>query len=233
MSKLGAHERRRIEFRGRVQGVGFRPFVYRIACELELQGFAGNDLEGAFAEVQGPPASLARFVERLQSERPPLAQIDAIEQTAKPLIAPDQEAGFSIVASERNAAIPSGQDAAAAMQLAVTPDAATCDDCQRELFDAADRRHRYPFINCTNCGPRYSIIKAVPYDRPQTTMAAFAMCERCQAEYDDPKNRRHHAQPNACPVCGPRLTFVSCRLQNSPVIEGDAFLRSHPRRHLR
>jgi len=184
--------RRRLEVRGRVQGVGFRPFVYRLAMESQLAGLVGNDTHGAFIEIEGPTERLEQFVRRLQAELPPLARI--AELRAEPLRAVGEKA-FRIDASERTGI----QDAE------ITPDVATCDDCLYELLDPQDRRYRYPFINCTNCGPRYSIIQAVPYDRPNTTMARFTMCPSCQAEYDDPANRRFHAQPNACPVCGPRV----------------------------
>ena len=185
-------ERRRLEVRGRVQGVGFRPFVARLAGELGLAGFVGNDSRGVFVELEGAAKKLERFVERLRSELPPLARIhelSSVERTVR------GEQDFRIVASA----------AGEQQDVAITPDSATCDDCRRELADPSDRRYRYPFTNCTNCGPRYSIILAVPYDRPATTMAPFAMCARCQAEYDAPTNRRYHAQPNACADCGPRV----------------------------
>ncbi len=184
--------RRRLDVRGRVQGVGFRPFVYRLATEERLGGFVGNDERGAFLEVEGPPAIVARFRDRLQRELPPLARISELIERDLP---PRGDGDFRIERSERH-----GRGRAE-----VAPDTATCPDCLRELLDPADRRHRYPFINCTNCGPRYSIVRGVPYDRDKTTMAAFALCPACQGEYDDPGNRRFHAQPNACPVCGPRV----------------------------
>lgn len=184
--------RRRLVVHGRVQGVGFRPFVWRLANELSLAGFVGNDSDGAFIEVEGPAGALDRFEARLRSELPPLARIS--ELVCVP-VAFSGEDRFRILASRSGAS----QDAE------ITPDTATCSDCLRELSDPGDRRYRYPFINCTNCGPRYSIIQAVPYDRCNTTMRRFIMCPACQAEYDDPANRRFHAQPNACPVCGPRV----------------------------
>ena len=177
--------------RGRVQGVGFRPFVYRLADEMGLGGLVGNDARGAFIEVEGLPAALDRFVERLRAELPPLARIAGMDVQA---IAPQGEREFRIDRSK----------AGRRQEAEITPDVATCEDCLGELRDPADRRYRYPFINCTNCGPRYSIVRAVPYDRPNTTMSRFAMCPACQAEYDDPRDRRFHAQPNACPACGPR-----------------------------
>lgn len=193
-------ERRRLEVRGRVQGVGFRPFVARLAAEIGLAGFVGNDSRGAFVELEGGVTQLERFVERLHRELPPLARIHELSSLA---LEARGEQAFRIVASATGAQ----QD------VAITPDSATCDDCRRELADAKDRRYRYPFINCTNCGPRYSIIQAVPYDRPATTMAPFAMCARCQAEYDAPTNRRYHAQPNACADCGPRVWLSDGRGQ--------------------
>jgi hydrogenase maturation protein HypF len=190
-------QRHRVRVRGVVQGVGFRPTVFRLTSEEGLTGWVRNDGQGVELEVQGAAAALARFLERLEAEAPPLAHIDAVEAQEVPALDPP-EAAFSIVAS--------GQGAKA--RTGVTPDAATCVDCLTELFDPADRRHRYPFTNCTNCGPRYTITGALPYDRPNTSMAKFVMCPSCQAEYDDPLDRRFHAQPNACPVCGPQLALV-------------------------
>lgn len=186
------HIRNAFRIRGRVQGVGFRPYLYRLATELGLSGFAGNDSDGVFVEVQGPAEAVTSFTRRLPAELPPLASITDLETAQLPV---RLETGFTIQHSR------SGET----QEAEITPDAATCPDCQRELFDPRDRRHRYPFINCTNCGPRYSIVRSVPYDRPNTTMARFIMCPACQAEYDDPGDRRFHAQPNACPVCGPRV----------------------------
>ena len=183
--------RRRYELRGRVQGVGFRPWIYRLAVEEGLAGHVGNDPRGAFVEAEGPPAALARFEERLMNEWPPLVQIADRRAIDLP---PAGDAAFVIAPSDR----------AGERRAEITPDTAVCADCRRELLDPADRRHRYPFINCTNCGPRYSIIRGVPYDRERTTMAAFAMCPDCRREYEDPADRRFHAQPDACPVCGPR-----------------------------
>lgn len=184
--------RRRITVGGRVQGVGFRPFVARLADELDLAGLVGNDVHGAFIEVQGAAERLDEFQRRLVAEAPPLARIgevSAMEMTAC------AATGFAIVASADGAA-PS---------LAITPDAAICAACAREIDDPRDRRFGHPFANCTDCGPRYAIITAVPYDRPNTTMASFAMCATCGAEYADPRDRRYHAQPIACPACGPRV----------------------------
>jgi len=185
--------RRRIRVRGIVQGVGFRPTVYRLAVERGLGGWVLNDAEGVLIELEGPEAGVDSFVSTLANDPPPLARITAIESES---VAPLGEREFRIAPS-----------AAGRRVALVSPDMATCDDCRRELLDPADRRYRYPFINCTNCGPRYSIMLDIPYDRPATTMGRFTMCAECQAEYDDPADRRFHAQPNACPVCGPRLAL--------------------------
>ena len=193
----GPAARRRVRARveGTVQGVGFRPFVYRLASELELAGFVLNDTRGVLLEVEGDDGAVERFLARLAAEPPPLARV---ERVVPEELAPDGQTGFRIVHSDAG-----GEPAAP-----VSPDSATCADCLTELFDPADRRYRYPFINCTNCGPRFTIVRGVPYDRPLTTMAGFAMCERCRAEYEDPLDRRFHAQPNACPACGPGARLV-------------------------
>ena len=178
--------------RGVVQGVGFRPFVFRLAQEEELAGFIGNDTDGVTIEVEGAASRVETFALRLRAEAPPLSRIDSV---AIQSIAPTGETGFRIVASEVLGRVSTG----------IPADAATCADCLRELMDPGDRRYRYPFLNCTNCGPRFTITRRIPYDRPQTSMAQFIMCPACQAEYDDPANRRFHAQPNACAVCGPHV----------------------------
>jgi hydrogenase maturation protein HypF len=188
-------KRREVLVRGVVQGVGFRPFVYRLAQEEGLAGLIGNDTDGVTIEVEGAVERLDTFVERLRAERPPLARIDSI--AARELVATG-EVGFRIAASEVLGRVSTG----------IPADAATCADCLRELLDPTDRRYRYPFLNCTNCGPRYTITRRIPYDRPQTSMARFTMCTACQAEYDDPANRRFHAQPNACWECGPRVSLA-------------------------
>ena len=188
-------ERYEVGVRGVVQGVGFRPFVYRLALEEGLAGFIGNDTDGVTIEIEGPSASLESFLARLRSDAPPLSRIDSI--TACETI-PIGDTGFRIVASEVLGRVSTG----------IPADAATCPDCIRELLSPTDRRYRYPFLNCTNCGPRYTITRRIPYDRPQTSMARFKMCPACQAEYDDPANRRFHAQPNACWDCGPQLSLV-------------------------
>ena len=184
--------RRGVAVRGVVQGVGFRPFVYRLALEEGLSGFIGNDTDGVTIEIEGPAARLDAFLARLRDEAPPLARIDSV---AVRDAAATGEADFRIVASEVLGRVSTG----------IPADAATCPDCLRELLDPADRRYHYPFLNCTNCGPRFTITRRIPYDRPQTSMARFKMCAACQAEYDDPLNRRFHAQPNACWECGPRV----------------------------
>ncbi|MGD1108066.1 MAG: carbamoyltransferase HypF, partial [Terracidiphilus sp.] len=188
--------REAITVRGVVQGVGFRPFVYRLATEEGLAGFIGNDTGGVTIEVEGPASRIESFRRRLQAEAPLLSRIDsAIAIAARPT----GECGFRIVASAAGGQVSTG----------IPADAATCSDCLRELLDPKDRRYRYPFLNCTNCGPRFTITRRIPYDRPQTSMADFKMCPACQAEYDDPANRRFHAQPNACPLCGPRVWLVA------------------------
>jgi hydrogenase maturation protein HypF len=184
--------RRGVVVRGVVQGVGFRPFVYRLAQEEQLAGSIGNDTDGVTIEVEGAAERVDAFLTRLRAEIPPLARIDSMAVRELPATG---ETGFRIVASEVLGRVSTG----------IPADAATCADCLRELLDPADRRYRYPFLNCTNCGPRYTITRRIPYDRPQTSMAQFKMCPTCQAEYDDPANRRFHAQPNACWVCGPRV----------------------------
>ena len=171
--------------RGVVQGVGFRPFVYRLAAEERLAGWIGNDTDGVTIEIEGTSEGIERFLRRLKAETPPLARMDAV--AVRDLEATG-ETGFRIVESAVLGRVTTG----------IPADAATCADCLRELLDPRDRRYRYPFLNCTNCGPRYTITRRIPYDRPQTSMAKFTMCADCQAEYDDPENRRFHAQPNAC-----------------------------------
>ncbi|HJV66928.1 MAG TPA: carbamoyltransferase HypF [Geomonas sp.] len=184
-------ERAAIEVTGIVQGVGFRPFVYRLAQRLGLCGWVRNTGRGVDIEVEGDPESVRLFPVALKEEAPPLALISSLSVAS---LAPSGEEGFAIFESAGSAA--GGE---------VPPDCEVCDDCLAELLDPTNRRYHYPFINCTNCGPRYSIITGIPYDRPVTTMAPFEMCPDCLREYHDPGHRRFHAQPNACPVCGPRL----------------------------
>src|SRR3954449_7637049 len=185
----------RVRVEGTVQGVGFRPYVYRLANELALGGYVLNDERGVLVEVEGDASAVERFVARLPSEAPPLARVERVAREER---SPSGISGFSIAAS------PAG----CTPDAPVTADSATCPDCMAELFDPADRRYRYPFTNCTNCGPRFTIVRGIPYDRPFTTMAGFKMCPACQAEYDDPADRRFHAQPNACPECGPALRVL-------------------------
>jgi hydrogenase maturation protein HypF len=184
-----------IRVEGVVQGVGFRPFVYSLATSLGLSGLVGNDVDGVFAEVEGSEEAIAKFLLLLEQEAPPLTRIERVTTRALGLTG---SAEFVIAPS-----VPGGQ-----RRTLVSADSATCDDCLRELADPADRRYRYPFINCTNCGPRFTIVRDVPYDRPLTTMSGFAMCARCTAEYHDPADRRFHAQPVCCPDCGPRVSLV-------------------------
>jgi hydrogenase maturation protein HypF len=187
--------RRAIEVSGIVQGVGFRPYVYRLATERRLSGQIRNTPAGVTIEVEGEPAAVHDFLERLPRELPPLARITGVAVRELPC---DHDHAFRIVASQ----------AGAERSALISPDAAVCDDCLRELFDRHDRRFLYPFTNCTNCGPRYTIVRDIPYDRARTSMSVFAMCAACRAEYEDPLNRRFHAQPNACWECGPRLTLT-------------------------
>ncbi|HEU5198837.1 MAG TPA: carbamoyltransferase HypF [Ktedonobacterales bacterium] len=209
-----ATERRRILAQGIIQGVGFRPFVYGLAQRWGLTGFVLNDSAGVTIEVEGAPEAVDGFVRALREETPPLARIDTL--VVEP-VAPRQEKAFKIVQSQ----------AGAERQALISPDMALCDDCLRELFDPGDRRYRYPFINCTNCGPRFTIIQDVPYDREKTTMRGFPLCAACQAEYDDPLNRRFHAQPNACPVCGPQLALLD--MDEQPVECADPILEAAQR----
>ncbi len=184
-----------ITITGVVQGVGFRPFVYNLARRLDLRGWVLNHSGGVDIEAEGAPDDLDAFVAALEDEAPPLAHITSLEATPIP---PNGFTDFEIRHSEEKA----GQS------LLISPDVATCDDCVRELLDPTDRRYRYPFINCTNCGPRFTIIEDIPYDRPKTTMREFPLCDDCRAEYEDPTDRRFHAQPNACPDCGPHVWLV-------------------------
>jgi hydrogenase maturation protein HypF len=186
--------RLRLEVRGAVQGVGFRPFVYRLARELSLDGWVANDTRGVVIEVEGEAAGLELFRRRLQTEKPAPASLRALEASR---LAPRAHRGFRIRTSRAR-----GDKTAELL-----PDIATCRSCQRDLFDPDDRRYGYPFTNCTHCGPRFSIIRSLPYDRCGTTMDRFSMCEACREEYGEPRDRRFHAQPNACPECGPELSL--------------------------
>ena len=192
-----AADRTRVHVRARgiVQGVGFRPFVFRLAQRCHLSGWVRNDSEGVKIQAEGAAESVNAFLEAIRAECPPLARIDALQAQE---IEPCFDRGFAIRESE----VRPGE------RTLISPDVSVCDDCLRELFDAEDRRFRYPFINCTNCGPRYTIILDVPYDRANTTMREFHMCPACEREYHDPHDRRFHAQPNACPECGPQVWLV-------------------------
>jgi hydrogenase maturation protein HypF len=188
-----AVERRRFRIQGVVQGVGFRPFVHGLAHSRGLGGFVLNDGAGVVVEAEGEPRELDAFAAALSADAPTLASVESVTAERLPPLA---EAEFRIepsVATARTALVPA--------------DAATCDDCLRELFDPGDRRYRYPFVNCTRCGPRFTIVVGVPYDRPLTTMAGFPLCAECRREYDDPLDRRFHAEPIACPACGPQLSL--------------------------
>jgi hydrogenase maturation protein HypF len=188
----GERVRLRVEVRGAVQGVGFRPFVYRLASELGLAGWVSNSPQGAAIEVEGDADSLAEFLRRLQADRPRPCILHNLTSVFLPALGCT---GFEVRDSS----------AEGPKTVVILPDLATCADCLRDIFDATNRRFRYPFTNCTNCGPRYSIVEELPYDRPRTTMKRFPMCDACRAEYDNPADRRFHAQPNACPRCGPHL----------------------------
>jgi len=185
-------QRLRITLRGAVQGVGFRPFVYRLATEMNLAGWVLNSSSGLVVEVEGPSDLLVEFEQRMEKERPRASVVTVHESE---WIAAEGSADFEIHAS----------DADSGKTVNVLPDLATCPECRAELFDSGNRRFKYPFTNCTNCGPRYTIVVDIPYDRPNTTMRDFGLCPACREEYENPANRRFHAQPNACPVCGPKL----------------------------
>ena len=191
-----AVKRLRIAVRGAVQGVGFRPFVYRLAAELGLTGWVGNTAQGVYIEVEGRPPILETFQIRLEREKPAPAFFQSIEAV---LLDPAGYRDFKIRASTIGA-----------KTALVMPDIATCPECRAEVFDPLNRRYRYPFTNCTHCGPRFSIIESLPYDRANTAMKCFVMCAECRAEYENPQDRRFHAQPNACPHCGPQLALWDC-----------------------
>lgn len=202
--------RLRITIRGAVQGVGFRPFVFRMAEELGLKGWVNNSAQGVVIELEGPPSLLVRFLLRLETEKPPRSFIQSLESSWLDPVGYDT---FEIRKSE----------AGGVKTTLVLPDIATCPDCLREIYDASNRRYQYPFTNCTNCGPRFSIIEGLPYDRANTSMKKFPMCPECQAEYEDPRDRRFHAQPNACPVCGPHLELWDANGRN---VSGDPLRRA-------
>ena len=208
MAKIETVELARISARGVVQGVGFRPFIYQLATKYNLKGWVCNTSEDVKIEVQGESNDLKRFLAGLQNNAPPLAKIESISVTYHP---PAGYTDFEI----RHSIAEEGK------YQPVSPDIATCQACHKEIFSPEDRRYHYPFTNCTNCGPRFTIIEDVPYDRPKTTMRSFTMCPDCQAEYDNPLDRRFHAQPNACPKCGPRLELLDAKgnhIETSDVI---------------
>ncbi|GCF09974.1 carbamoyltransferase HypF [Dictyobacter arantiisoli] len=205
-------QRQRILIQGIVQGVGFRPFIYGQALHYGLVGFVFNDSQGVTIEVEGSLLALASFQRALREELPPLARIDSI---ATESVQPCHETTFVIAHSQ----------ASNQRYALISPDTATCDDCLRELFDPADRRYGYPFINCTNCGPRFTIVQDVPYDRDKTTMRTFPMCPTCLVEYEDSLNRRFHAQPNACPLCGPQVSFYDGGTTISTTTTNDLIMR--------
>ncbi|MCK5332135.1 MAG: carbamoyltransferase HypF, partial [Candidatus Marinimicrobia bacterium] len=199
-------ERRKIRVNGIVQGVGFRPFIFNLAHDYKLTGFVSNTSEGVVIEAEGSAETLDQFQTAIRSKAPPLAFIIDLSHESIPV---NGDQGFGIIPS----------DGQAKVATLISPDIAVCDDCLQDLRDPVNRRHRYPFTNCTNCGPRYTIIEELPYDRPFTSMCSFIMCPDCQAEYDDPTDRRFHAQPNACPVCGPRLALFT--IDRKPVAADD------------
>ncbi len=209
--------RRQIEVAGIVQGVGFRPYIYRLASERNLCGNVSNSPSGVTIEIQGPIEAVEEFVSRLPAEAPPLSQITEVRVHE---VSCNGDRDFRIVATQRGAPV----------RTLISPDVSVCPDCLRELFDPQDRRYRYPFINCTNCGPRFTIVRDIPYDRPYTSMAGFLMCPACQAEYDNPLNRRFHAQPNACWHCGPQVELWDRQGRNlfskDPIAEAAARLEA-------
>jgi hydrogenase maturation protein HypF len=206
-------QRRSVRITGVVQGVGMRPFVHRLATELGLCGTVGNDQAGVVCEVEGDAEAIDTFVRRLTCDAPALAVVESVTTASLPL---SGVAGFRIAAST--------EDGTSVGSVALVPaDTATCHECLHEMRDPADRRYRYPFVACTFCGPRFTIVTGVPYDRPFTTMARFTLCRRCRREYDDPGDRRFHAQPTACPECGPTLSWRDAE-REAPSVTGDAAL---------
>ncbi|MBU0664013.1 MAG: carbamoyltransferase HypF [Proteobacteria bacterium] len=200
-----AQERKGVELtiQGTVQGVGFRPFVYRLARDFKISGTIANTGQGVVILAEGLASDLDNFLQALSEDAPPLARISSISQKRIPTT--DRQAFAILKSSSEHAS-----------QTMIPADIALCDDCRKELLDPTDRRYRYPFINCTNCGPRFTIVSSIPYDRPGTSMHSFPMCRSCQAEYDDPDNRRFHAQPNACPQCGPQISWHDCTGKQLP-----------------
>ena len=200
----------RLEIDGIVQGVGFRPFVYRAARERDLAGWVYNHPAGVTVEAEGEREDVDSFIAELRNDPPYLAVVNSLDVS---FIPPTGEADFRILDS-----------IGGSRETLISPDMATCPDCLADMRDPANRRYRYAFTNCTNCGPRFTIIKSLPYDRPRTTMAAFPLCPDCAAEYTDPRDRRFHAQPVACPVCGPRLIFTD---NSGRELEGDPLALAH------
>ena len=194
MSAASTSKRYQVKVSGIVQGVGFRPFVYQLARELGLSGFVFNDGDGVVVEIEGEELSIQRFKEKLRTSPPPLSRIDSVDEQEVAVLG---DTGFVIQESKHSS-----------VETMVSPDIAVCDACREEMNDISNRRYHYPFINCTDCGPRYSIIESLPYDRPNTTMAGFSMCEACAKEYNDPSDRRYHAQPISCHDCGPSVSLL-------------------------
>ncbi len=190
--------RKKITVQGIVQGVGFRPFIYNLAVSNKLNGFVSNTSQGVVIEVEGANNKIDNFIDNIKLQAPPLSLITDISSKE-----------IKTLKSENFIIKDSSDDKSVA--TLISPDIAVCQDCLKELFDRNDRRYHYPFINCTNCGPRYTIIDNIPYDRQYTSMKNFKMCPDCQAEYDDPTNRRFHAQPNACPACGPQVQLFDSK----------------------
>ncbi len=184
--------RLKITIRGVVQGVGFRPFIYRLASEYNFKGWVKNSSEGVFIEVEGEKEKLHNFLLRIEKEKPPRSYIQSLEYSFLDIV------GYTKFEIQHS-------DEAGEKTTLILPDIATCNDCLNDIFSSDNRRYLYPFTNCTNCGPRFSIIKSLPYDRANTTMANFIMCRECREEYENPLDRRFHAQPNACPKCGPHI----------------------------
>jgi hydrogenase maturation protein HypF len=193
------HKQQRVEIlvQGTVQGVGFRPFIYNLASRFEISGTVTNTSDGVVIMAAAQDDRLQLFLQAVQEEAPPLARITSLKIRSLPVSTETEARSFTILPSV----------AGISANTAIPPDIALCEDCLRELLDPGDRRFHYPFINCTNCGPRFTIVETIPYDRPQTSMKVFPMCDACTKEYHDPGNRRFHAQPNACPDCGPNISL--------------------------
>ena len=200
MSDSSSVRRLAISVQGIVQGVGFRPFVYNLAQQCGLSGWVANESDAVRMEIQGPAGAVSDFVDALRADCPPAAEIEHVQVLELPLIAESDATSAEFVIRA------SGTDSPP--RPTVPADMATCSACRMEIAEPTERRYRYPFTNCTNCGPRWSIITGLPYDRPRTSMAEFGMCEACRREYENPRDRRFHAQPIACPACGPQLRLL-------------------------